>query len=396
MPYDWPEDTDFALWELDVTGSGLPRCGRMMHVCDHRYRRFHTLQGPVELLCRLDRCPDPDCPGHHQDQEPRDRSDHRPAQVGHRLGCLLLDRSSPLFAPLAIPLIRSELRDDYGIKLSENAIAQYIRPYQVMLAARQQDPESLRRHYAATAEIILSIDGLQPEKGHETLYVVRELTGKRVWFAEPLLSATAAEVRRLIAQAREWAESLGKPVALWLSDKQDAFVTGIAAEFPEVPHRYCDNHFLRDLAQPVLDADSHAKVQMRKKVRGLRTIEQAVLARPKTETKDDGPDDPAVTVMATAGPAERAPAVVDPVGGVVLDYCAAVRGILNDDQGGPLHPPGLRMAEALNEVQESIQRNLDAKKGGSQRSNSAAWPDASRGAWTKSRNSKRQSENTSR
>ena len=70
--------------------------------------------------------------------------------------------------------------------------------------------------------------------------------------------------------------------------------------------------------------------------------------------------------------------MVDPAGAVVLDYCAAVRGILNDDQGGPLHPPGLRMAEALNEVQESLQRNLDAKKGGSRRSNSAAWPAASR------------------
>ena len=157
-----------------------------------------------------------------------------------------------------------------------------------MLAARQQDPESLRRHYAATAEIILSIDGLQPEKGHETLYVVRELTGKRVWFAEPLLSATAAEVRRLIAKAKQWAESLGKPVALWLSDKQDAFVTGIAAEFPEVPHRYCDNHFLRDLAKPVLEADSHAKVQMRKKVRGLRTIEQAVLAQRRWRRRTSG------------------------------------------------------------------------------------------------------------
>ena len=348
------------------------------------------------MLCRLDRCPDPDCPGHHKTKSPETEVTIALPKwaIGWDVFCWIGHRRCSRH--MAIPLIRSELRDDYGIKLSENAIDQYIRRYQVMLAARQQDPESLRRHYAATAEIILSIDGLQPEKGHETLYVVRELTRKRVWFAEPLLSATAAEVRRLIVQAREWAESLGKPVALWLSDKQDAFVTGIAAEFPEVPHRYCDNHFLRDLAQPVLDADSHAKVQMRKKVRGLRTIEQAVLARPKTETKDDGPDDPAVTVMATAGPAERAPAVVDPVGGVVLEYCAAVRGILNDDQGGPLHPPGVRMAEALSEVQESIQRNLDAKKGGSQRSNSAAWPDASRGAWTKSKNSKRSSENTSR
>ena len=49
---------------------------------------------------------------------------------------------------------------------------------------------------------------------------------------------------------------------------------------------------------------------------------------------------------------------------MVLDYCAAGRGILNDDQGGPLHPPGLRMAEALEDVRASLQRNLEAKKGG--------------------------------
>ena len=290
---------------------------------------------------------------------------------------------------MAISLIQSELLDDYEIKLSEDAIEQYIRRYQVMLAARQQDAESLRRQYESVAEIILCIDGLQPEKGHETLYVVRELTQKRVWFAEPLLSATEDEVRRLIQKAKEWAESLGTPVGLWMSDKQDAFVKGIAAEFPDVPHRYCDNHFLRDLAKPVLEADSHAKVQMRKKVRGLRTIEQAVLQRQKAETKDDlTPDAPEATGTATAA-ANRSPAVVDPAGSVVLDYCAAVRGILNDDQGGPLHPPGLRMAEALHEVQESIQRNLDAKKGGSRRSNSAACRDASRRAWTKSKSSKR-------
>jgi len=41
-----------------------------------------------------------------------------------------------------------------------------------------------------------------------------------------------------------------------------------------------------------------------------------------------------------------------------------VRGILNDDQGGPLHPPGIRMAEALEDVHASLQRNLEAQKGG--------------------------------
>ena len=145
------------------------------------------------------------------------------------------------------------------------------------LASKTPWPCSGSTH--AVDEIILSIDGLQPEKGHETLYVVRELTQKRAWFAEALISATADEVRRLIARAKGWAEALGKPVGLWLSDRQDAFVTGIAAEFPGVPHRYCQNHFLRDVAKPVSEIDSHAKVQMRKEVRGLRKIEQAVLKR---------------------------------------------------------------------------------------------------------------------
>src|SRR5262249_59079482 len=143
---------------------------------------------------------------------------------------------------MAIPTIQSELLDDYGIKLSGDAIAQYIRRYQAMLAARQQDAESLRRQYRSVGEIILCIDGLQPEKGHETLYVVRELTRKRVWFAEPLLSSAEQEVHRVVVLARQWAERLAKPVRAWMSDKQDAFVKAIATEFPGIPHRHCPNH----------------------------------------------------------------------------------------------------------------------------------------------------------
>ena len=128
---------------------------------------------------------------------------------------------------------------------------------------------------------------------------------------------------------------------------------------------------------------------MRTKVRGLRKIEQAVLQRLKAETEDDLTSDASEATGTAPAAANPSPAVVDPADSVVLGYCAAVRGILNDDQGGPLHPPGLRMAEALHEVQESLQRNLGAKKGGSPRSNSAGSPDASRRASTKSRSSKR-------
>lgn len=400
MSYAWPEDTDFATWELDVLDRDCPACGRRMYICDHRYRHIHTLGGPVELICKLNHCPDPRCPGHARTRSPElEVTIALPKwAIGWDVLCWVGHRR--FSRHWSISQIRAELLDEYGIKLSDDSLSRYIRHYQVMLAARQQAPEVLRRHYEAANEIILSIDGLQPEKGHETLYVVRELTRKRVWFAEPLLSATADEVRRLILQAKQWAEALGTTVALWVSDRQDAFVTGIAAEFPDVPHRYCDNHFLRDVAKPVLEADSHAKVQMRKKVRGLRAVERAVLRRRRTEASrgHGSPSDPEAPNPEDAGPAEDvSPAPeTDPVGAVVLDYCAAVRGILNDNQGGPLDPAGLQMAEALGDVRDSIRRNVELQKGASPSSNSAAWPVASTVVSTRSGPNRRRSAATSR
>jgi hypothetical protein len=379
LPHTWPEDTDFALWELDVLDRQCNHCRRRMYICDHRHRHFFTLDGPVHLVCKLNHCPDPRCPGHARTKGPEVEPTIALPGWGIAWDVFCWIGHRRFARHWSIPQIRGELLDSFAIHLTEPGIAQYIRRYQTMLAARQQDPEALRNHYPGAEELILSIDGLQPEKGHETLYVVRELTAKRVWFAEPLLSATAEEVRRLIARAKRWADALGVSVALWVSDKQDAFVTGIAAEFAGVPHRYCANHFLRDLAKPVLEADSHAKVQMRQRVRGLRGIEQSVLGHRRDSAPAESPPAPEagsvvapepgpIVTAATLGE-DPAPAREDPAGDVVLAYCAVVRGILNDDQGGPLRPPGLRMAEALEEVRGSIERNVAAKKGGSRRSN---------------------------
>lgn len=213
---------------------------------------------------------------------------------------------------------------------------------------------------------------------------MRELTRKRVWFAEPLLSSATEEVRRLIVVARQWSERLGKPVRVWMSDKQEAFVKAIASEFPGTPHRYCQNHFLRAVAEPVLAVDSRAKVKMRRRVRGLRAIERRVIEErrhaaapalappdecPKTEETPRTSRDLGVLSTASALEARGVAPTGEARGGdeegeIVLEYCAAVRGILNDSRGGPLHPPGLRMSEALQEVRDSLERNLHAKKKG--------------------------------
>jgi len=326
-----------------------------MHVKQHRRRRVYTLKGAVCYVSKLMHCPDRACPNHHRRFNPeRELTVALPRWlIGWDVFCWLGHRR---FARhWSVPQLRAELVDSYAIELSEDAIEDYLQRYQCMLAARRQDFALLRGEYAQTGEVVLSIDGLQPEKGHETLYVVRELGRERVWFAQPLLSSATDEIRPMIVQAQDWAKRLGCRVRMWISDKQDAFVKTIASVCPGSPHRYCSNHFLRDLAKPVLELDSHAKVQMRGKIRGLRGIEREVLkARAAAQTSQGNARKRSVMMPATA------PQGLD----VVLDYCAAVRGIINDSQGGPLRPPGLRMSESLGEVCKSLQRNLRLKKGG--------------------------------
>jgi len=371
-------------------------------VCDHRYHHLWTLQGAMQVINRLVRCPDPSCESRGRTVSPEAAwSISMPRWcLGWDVFCWLGHRR---FARhWSVPQLRLELKDTHQIALSDDAIEHYIGLYQTMLAARQQDPDRLAEAYRDIESLVLTIDGLQPEKGHETLYVVRELKSKRVWFAEPLLSSAEPEVRRLIVVARQWAERLAKPVRAWMSDKQDAFVKAIATEFPGIPHRYCQNHFVRDLAKPVLDMDSQAKVTMRSKVRGLRAIERRVLEERRPTAAPESPPPPApptcavppqAALPASATPAQAAtpapcassaggwlqtesaleatrwataeePESEDEAGEVVLGYCAAVRGILNEGQGGPLHPPGVRMSEALQDVRDSLDRNLRAKKGG--------------------------------
>lgn len=342
----WPENVSFRKVELTPEAEDriCGHCEGFTHVSDHRTRRLKTLGDPLLLVSKVTCCPDRGCAGHAEKRSSRAEMWLAPpcwtvtwelfAWMGHRR-----------FARhWSVPQIRAELKDTHRVEISDDAIEDYTAKYEVMVAARESDIERLVAEYRDAPYLDLSIDGLQPEKGHETLYVVRELVLKRVWFAAPLLSSAASEVHRLIEKAKEIAERVDKPVRAWVSDKQDAFVTGVEAHFPGVPHRYCQNHFMRDAAKPLLEMDSHAKVQMRRKVRGLRDIERKMLAaKPPPEAAASARDDTHEQV--------------------VLDYCAAVRGVLNDDQGGPLSPPGVRMAKGLGEIRDSIDRATAASDG---------------------------------
>ena len=121
----------------------------------------------------------------------------------------------------------------------------------------------------------------------------------------------------------------------------------------------------------MLGTERHAKVKRRSTVRGLRAIEREGLPQ-RQRIVAAAPAVASVTVPPVPPPPANplpkdVPAAMAPptdAGEVVLDDCRAVRGMLNDDQGGPFQPPSFRMAEALGDVRASLQRHLDAHRGG--------------------------------
>jgi hypothetical protein len=177
--------------------------------------------------------------------------------------------------------------------------------------------------------VVLAIDGLQPDVGHEVLWVVRDLLSGEVLLARSLLSSTRDDLAKLIGEVRA---AVSVPIIGVVSDGQDSIRKAVKKALDGVPHQLCQFHYLHEAAKPVYEADRHAKVQLKKKVRGVRPIERQV------EGRDD--DD------------ARA----------IRGYCAAVRSALTDDGRPPLDACGLRLQGRLAAVAASLDR-VGAKRG---------------------------------
>jgi hypothetical protein len=70
MRHRWPEDTRFTRLVLEVEDNVCAVCGGALHICDHRRHRIFTLQGPVEVVCKLAHCADRHCAAHTKTRSP--------------------------------------------------------------------------------------------------------------------------------------------------------------------------------------------------------------------------------------------------------------------------------------------------------------------------------------
>ncbi|WP_391203276.1 transposase [Psychrobacillus sp. L4] len=219
-----------------------------------------------------------------------------------------------------------------GVVVSERHVQKLYERYTVLLRASvvENSKNMLNEMVDKHGGIILSMDGVQPEKGNETLYVIREVLSGTILAAKNVKSSSTEELMEFIKPVLD----LGFPILGFVSDGQKSIRLAFETLSPETPYQYCQFHYLKDIAKPAVDKDRKLKTNIKKKLRGIREIEKKALEEDHLESE------------------------------TTLAYTAAIRSVLLEDGCPPLDLPGMKIFEQTKLIQKSIENCLE-KKGSS-------------------------------
>jgi hypothetical protein len=303
--------------ELANNTRACPACSGPLWAAAKPQRSVVTLDGIVRLHLQLRSCRNPDCPRRGACLRPEQEGRFALPQHEFGLDVIALVGRLRHAEHRSIPEIHGELIHR-GVVICQRTVTNLLDRYDELLALSCSDPARLREITAKAGRVILAIDGLQPDVGHEVLWVIRDVLSGEVLLARSLLSSSQGDLAKLLGEVRRTLEvTIRKAVEQALAS---------------VPHQLCHFHYLRESARPVYEADRHAKVQLKKKVRGIRPIERTVEGREDQEAN------------------------------AIQGYCAAVRSALTDDGRPPLEASGLKLRDRLAKVAASLDQ-VGGKRG---------------------------------
>jgi hypothetical protein len=154
-----------------------------------------------------------------------------------------------------------------GVKIARREVLYLFEAYCTLLRASSEAKDDVE--WLAQVEkhggIIVSVDGIQPEKGNETVYVVRDALTGRVLAAENVPSSETAVMKALLAPV----VALGVKVLGTITDAQESELLAVEELWPDVPHQVCQFHVLRDASKAAFEADKQVKTAMRKRLHGI-------------------------------------------------------------------------------------------------------------------------------
>ncbi len=300
-------------------------CGGTLWMAYRSVRTITTLDGLCQLLLTVRRCHNPNCPRYHSPCRPEEEGHWALPHGEFGLDIIALIGTLRYEMHHSVPEIHQEL-SKRGVVIAERTVTNLLARYDELVTLHLTDQARLRERLTPQGHVILALDGLQPDVGHEVLWVLRDCLSGEILLARSLLSASEADLAALL---REVQQLLPVPIHGVVSDGQHSIRKAVSTVLPDVPHQLCHFHYLREAAKPVYEADRHAKKELKKHIRGVRPIERAIECRQDTEAE------------------------------VIRGYCLAVRSALTDDGRPPLSASGLKLHERIAQITASLARVVE-------------------------------------
>ena len=313
-----------------------PRCGNTMWAASHNYRTLTTLTDVFRLTRKIRRCIPPVCPQFQQPYRPEAEGRVALPKPECGLDVIALVGSLRSAHHRRLPERQQEL-GSRRMMSAPRTVQHLLERSDALVALSLADPLRLQQITHAQGRVILALEGLPPDVGHEVLWVRRDCLSAAVLLARSLLSATQDDLAALIASVRQ---ALGVPIVGVISDGQPSLRGAVEKALPDVPPQLCHFHSLRAAAKAVDEADRHAKQARKKRLRGVRPSDRQLEKRPDPEAEG------------------------------IRGYGSAGRSALTDEGHPPLAASGLQRPDRLTALSQRLERV--AKRGAPEAARPAA------------------------
>ena len=234
-----------------------------------------------------------------------------------------------------------------GLSISRREVLYLFEAYCTLVRAAKpakEGPEwqAWLQQVEANGGIILSIDGIQPDNGNVTIYVVRDVLTGRLLCAEIVTESSTEVIKALLRPVVD----LQVPVLAVMSDAQRSVSRAMKALWPKVPHQLCQFHYLREASKLMYELDRTTRTTMRKSMqRPIRDIRDQLAHHLQAGTSSSGAEQ------------RREQEHLQ----VLADYTLAIGTALNLEGRAPFEYPGLQAYAALADIDASLSEL--AKKG---------------------------------
>jgi len=273
-----PTETDYQAHEFTAIEEQCEECGGPLQITQWRGRMIWRLDGLHLLTLRDKRCANLGCTGRTKIRRPSEELCF--AQKHDRLGLDVLFEIGErrLRDDLSFAAIHALLKAR-GIDVTERTVSNAFKRFLALMRCRAGDTEKVRKKLRRRGGMIVLIDGVQFDEHSPVLYVVTDTLSHTTLFAE------RHEVRsaEALAPMLERLKAMGVPILAFVTDKEKGLVPAIKKVFPDVPHQFCQLHFLKRCAEPLekpLERLGNAVAEAAKKLRKIRR--QLRAAKPAT------------------------------------------------------------------------------------------------------------------